>query len=78
MKALLVDIDLLVRVIVPDDATDEQIREIATNKAVNYAADTSYGNNRAWIGEGVSEIKPDTEQPYDPATDDASYIALQQ
>ena len=29
MKALLVDIDLRVRVIVPDDATDEQIISIA-------------------------------------------------
>lgn len=76
-KAYLVNVDLMVRVIVPEGAGENEIREAATNKAVNYATDTQHGNNRSWIGEGVAAITEDRECPYDPDNDTVEYIALQ-
>lgn len=77
MKALLVNLDLMVRVIVPDDATPEDIADAAANKAVAYASDKMYGNGKSWVAEGVGDINDDVESPYNPDTDPPEYIALQ-
>jgi hypothetical protein len=59
MKAKLVYIDLLVRVIVPDNATDDEIMNAASDKALQES-------NWTWFNENVTEIKDDVECPYDP------------
>ena len=62
MKALLVNIDLMVRVIVPDNATDEQIISMAVDKAMtNICFD-----GRSWLGEGITDWSEDEECPYNP------------
>jgi len=58
MKALLVPIDLIVRVCVPDNATDEQIISAAVDKAQELSTD------RSWFGEGCGEIYEDNEMPF--------------
>ena len=62
MKAKLVYIDLLVRVVVPDHYTDDQIMIEAADKAVR-------NSHWTWFNENVSEVKDDTECPYDPEND---------
>lgn len=64
MKALLVNIDLMVRVVVPDDATEEQIIDAAANKALDEIL-----ADRNTLTENVAEWKDDTSVPYDPQTD---------
>ncbi|MFA5418785.1 MAG: hypothetical protein WC341_10035 [Bacteroidales bacterium] len=63
MKAKLVSIDLMVRVIVPDDATEEQINQAIMDKCQAVARD-GY-----WFLENVTEVKDDTAVPFSPETD---------
>ena len=65
MKALLVNIDLMVRVVVPDDATEEQIND-ATIERARFVID----NDPYVISEGIVEVKPDTEIPYGESPND--------
>lgn len=58
MKALLANIDLMVRVLVPDDATEEQIIAAIVDKCQEQSSD------RSWFGEGTGEIKDDEVMPY--------------
>jgi hypothetical protein len=73
-KALLVNIDLMVRIVVPDNATEDQIIAAAVNKALLNAGDRD--TQRSWFGEGVSEWRDDEEMPFDPETesDDGRHI----
>ena len=59
MIAKLVYIDLLVRVLVPDDATDDEIRDLAAEKANKTLQSEGIG----WLAENSGEIKDDTECP---------------
>lgn len=59
MKALLVNVDLMARVVVPDNATDEQILE-ATIERITYLVN----QDRYFVSEGVTKWVDDTEVPY--------------
>jgi len=78
MKALLIPIDLMVRVCVPDDATEEQIISAAVDKAQELSSD------RSWFGEGCGEFENDEEMPYGSSPNDRipkaspEFIALAQ
>lgn len=58
MKAMLVSIDLLVRVIVEDNATEEQIVDTVVEKCQQ---------NKEWsfFGESVTTIMDDIECPFE-------------
>lgn len=58
MKALLVNIDLMVRVIVPNDADEKAIINAAVDKARLQSSD------RGWLGEGITEWNDDEEMPF--------------
>lgn len=58
MKALLVNIDLMVRVIVPNNATDEEITTATIDKA------QILSNDRSWFGEGITNWANDEVMPY--------------
>lgn len=62
-QALLVNIDLIVRIVVPDDATEEQIMAEAANIAQKLSQDIG------WLEEGVSEHRPDDVEPFDPESE---------
>ena len=64
MKALLANIDLMVRVVVPDDATEEQIISAIVDRCQELSSD------RSWFGEGVSEINDDEVMPYGSSLND--------
>lgn len=66
MKALLVNVDLMFRVLVPDDADENAIIAATVAKAV---AAINRDPNEI-IGEGVAEWKDDTTCPYNPDTDE--------
>ena len=58
MKAMLVNVDLVVRVVVKDNATEDDIIISAVDKCQKQAFD------RSWFGEGVTEIEEDLECPF--------------
>ena len=70
MKALLVNVDLMFRVIVPDDATAEQIIAAAVAKGL---AEVNRDPSEV-IGENVAEWKDDTVIPYGEMDSDAGVI----
>lgn len=57
---MLVNIDLMVRIFVPIDATEEQMITAAVDKA------QSLSHDRSWFGEGLGEFVDDEECPYEP------------
>lgn len=65
MKALLVDIDLRVRVIVPDNADEDMVM----NAAVARAKEVWNIEGDSFFYENVGEIKPDITIPYNPKED---------
>lgn len=64
LVAKLVSIVLITRVVVEEDATDEQIVDASRARFLEKVHDTS-------LGENIEEIKDDTECPYD--EDDITY-----
>ena len=64
MKAHLVYIDLLVRVELPDNATEEEIQDAAADKAVSEARQEG---GFSWMRENISDWKEDTEVPAVPS-----------
>lgn len=62
MKAVLVYWSPITRVIVPDDATDEDIEMIAQSQ-IRDKLESDFLEN-------IEKIIPDTERPYDPEFDD--------
>ena len=70
MKAKLINIDLMVRIICPDNATDEDCYELGLDKALKLV----YEDGRSWLGEGMSDLRDDTECPYDPKNDESGEI----
>lgn len=68
MKAKLVNIDLMVRILVPDEATDEQCYDLAVDKALENAYDSN--SNRSWFAEGMSDLVDDEEMPFGACCDD--------
>lgn len=65
MKAMLVYATVITRVVVADDATHEQIDEVAIPRLLN----NIYTNG---IGEYIDNYEPDIECPYDPESIDAN------
>ena len=59
--AKLVYMSMATRVIVNQDATEEQILEVARSKFIEKC--------RTDLGDNIEEIVDDEECPYDPATD---------
>ena len=55
---MLVNIDLMVRVIVADDATEDEMCVAAVDKCIEYSKD------RSFFGENISEIEEDFECEY--------------
>ena len=70
-KALLVDIDLRVRVVVPEDADEDMI----LNAAAARAREAFKHEGDSYFYENVGEIKPDEEVPYNPETDEVIVFA---
>lgn len=64
MKALLANIDLMVRVVVPDNATEEQIIAAIVDRCQELSSD------RSWFGEGTTEIRDDETMPYGSSPND--------
>jgi hypothetical protein len=56
-KALLVTVELTTRILVPEDATEEQIAEAIKPNLIE-----RINNNEA--GENIVEVKDDTELPF--------------
>ena len=63
MKAHLVYIDLLVRVELPDNATEEEIQDAGADKALQEARQDG---GFSWMRENISDWKEDTERPVEP------------
>ncbi len=61
MKAKLVYCSLMTRVVVDDDATDEQITELAKDRLINTI--------RTSLGDNIEDIVDDEEFPFDPDFD---------
>lgn len=59
--AKLVYVSMMTRVIVDEDATDEQILEAAKPRLIDTV--------QTQLGENLEDIVDDTECPYDPALD---------
>jgi hypothetical protein len=67
-KAMLVNIDLLVRVIIDDFVdpdVDPEFDETVTNAVKARLADEGV----SFIGEGINDYRDDEETPYDPEFD---------
>lgn len=67
-KAMLVNIDLLVRVIVDDFVdpdVDPEFDEVVTNAVRARLAEEGI----SFIGEGINDYRDDEETPYDPEFD---------
>ena len=60
MKAHLVYIDLLVRVLVPDNATDEEIMDAGADKALKEARQDG---GWSWFRENINDYPEDIECP---------------
>ena len=69
MKALLVNVDLMFRVIVPDDATEQQIMEATIQRATFVINHDPYV-----ISEGIVSEKPDEEIPFGESPTDLPQI----
>jgi len=67
-KAMLVNIDLLVRVIIDDSVdpdVDPEFDEAVTNAVRERLADEGI----SFIGEGINDYRDDEQDPYDPEYD---------
>lgn len=70
MKAMLIYVSLMTRVVVPDDATEEEILNAATPRLIDKI--------ETELGENIASIEEDAECPYDKDDDYDSFEINQQ